>query len=161
MQGLLALIDDKIRRFSEDFDTDELLGMAVDTLVVFTLAAKQMGLLIHQPVKGPLQELLDKKLETDIAKLASKSLKDIANVTDSEKPPTKTELPQVDGPPGPEHVELNPCPRCNEQKVAAGPMTVQLPDAVCIDCEDDLPSEKMDKDSYLTWIQAGVGVNDE
>ena len=133
VQGLLALLDDKIRRFSVDGDVDELLGLVVDSLVVFTQATKWLGLLedsdeMSLALKKPVQ-----KMEANI----------------------ETTLPEASLCGVPE-LELNPCPRCNRTKMQTGVKTLALPDPVCEECEEQLPGGTMDVEGYLKWIQNGV-----
>lgn len=118
---------------------DELLGLAVDSLVVFAQASKWAGLL------GAEEDFKEQK------EVSHETRKPLANP----KPGIATELPEVTGPASSEKVMLTPCPRCDAHDVLAGPMTVQLPDPVCAPCEGELPGGQMEVDDYLRWIQKG------
>ena len=119
---------------------DELLGLAVDSLVVFAQASKWAGLL------NPEEDFQEQKVSHEIRKPLRKTEPDI-----------ETQLPEVEGPVSSEKVVLSPCPRCDMQDILAGPKTVQLPDPVCEACEAELPGGQMEVDDYISWIQKGAG----
>tara|TARA_R110000803_G_scaffold17804_4_gene47883 strand:- start:18187 stop:18738 length:552 start_codon:yes stop_codon:yes gene_type:complete len=136
--GLLALLDDKIRRFSATEDTNELLGLAVDALVVFTQQLKLYGSLEEYIVEAKVSP-----------KTRRPSKKSKSNKRKS------TVLPESSGPPVEGTIFLSPCPRCQEVATEAGPLTRDLPDQVCAECESQLPGGELDAEGYLKWIQAG------
>lgn len=148
VQGLLALIDDKIRRFNDEGSYNELLELAVDAVVVFTQFAKDDGYL--PPGEEDVAPKKTKEMTATQVKPQQKSEPKPRRVRH-----VKTNLPKVDGPPSDENVTLTPCPRCSMTPVQAGPQTNQLPDPVCIECEEDLPGGSMAVEEYLGWIRRG------
>ncbi len=159
VQGLLALLDDKIRRFSAEFDGDELLGMAVDCLVVFAQEAKKSGMLAEEEIQMPPVRPGSSTRCVPVTLDANRQMS-----RDSENPQQKPELPEIVGKEMPVGAPLTPCPRCDridepEHRVLAGPLTDQLPDPVCVRCEEQMPATGLDEPTaYLAWIQAGDGI---